>query len=248
VKLLIKRFFIALCFVSFGAFCMVGNLFFVPIFVLRLNRFSSVRNFARDLIYFSWKGFIWLIFVYGSVGAKFRVSGNLPRQGDHIIVANHPSLLDVVLFLSHFRRANCVVKASLLKNIFLFGAIRAAGYIPNTANEEMIERCVAALRGGENLIIFPEGTRTKERIEMHKGAFYIAVRAAESLKILCVKMSPKSLKKGDPWYDTPKVMMKYEIYERDAVDLGAFEPARPNPVRVRLLHKKVQEIYDKEDL
>lgn len=236
----------ALCFTSFGAICMFGNLFFVPIAVLRLNRFKFFQNLSRDLIYFSWRIFLWLIFLYGSVSAKYSVK-DLPKEGA-IIIANHPSLLDVVILLSHIRRANCVVKADLAKNIFLCGAIRAANYILNTANEEMLELSKNALRNGENLIIFPEGTRTKDKIFMQKGAFYIAINGAKELVALGIKMSPKSLKKGQSWYDTPKTTMKYEIGILQRLNLSEFENSKANPIRVRLLHEKMQNLYERQDL
>ena len=247
MKQLFKQITIALCFISFGVFCMFGNLFFVPVAVLRLNRFKPVENFCRDLTYVSWRIFLWLIFLYGSVSARFKDELNLPNGGA-VIIANHPSLLDVVILLSHIRRANCVVKAELAKNIFLFGAIKAANYILNTGNEEMLNLAKNALQNGQNLIIFPEGTRTKDKINMQKGAFYIAINGAKELIALSIKMSPKSLKKGQSWYDTPKTTMKYEIATLTRLDLGEFEKERANPIRVRLLHEKMQNLYEKEDL
>jgi 1-acyl-sn-glycerol-3-phosphate acyltransferase len=40
------------------------------------------------------------------------------------------------------------------------GVVWAAGYIPNDDPERFIEACVACLERGENLIVFPESTRT----------------------------------------------------------------------------------------
>ncbi len=76
-----------------------------------------------------------------------------------VIIANHPSLLDVVLLVARFKRANCIVKRDLANNIFLFGAIRASGYIVNKENEATLNESAAALNNGERLIIFPEGMK-----------------------------------------------------------------------------------------
>ena len=225
---------------------MFGNLFFVPIIVLRLNRFKVVENFARDLIYGAWRIFLYLIVFYGY--AKIDFKPKFSHKNGAIIIANHPSLLDVVLLLSHIRRANCIVKASLAKNIFLFGAIKSANYILNTENEKMLELSKIALQNGENLIIFPEGTRTKDKISMQKGAFYIAINYAKELMALSIKMSPKSLKKGQMWYDTPENKIEYEVDILENLDLNEFEKSRPNPLRVRLLHEKMQNLYERQDL
>nr|MBP3724236.1 1-acyl-sn-glycerol-3-phosphate acyltransferase [Campylobacter sp.] len=246
MKLLFRRICVALCFISFGVFCMIGNLFFVPIAVLKLNKFKPIENLCRDLIFIAWRIFLYLIVIYGYAKIDFRAK--LTSKNSSVIIANHPSLLDVVILLSHIRRANCVVKASLGRNIFLFGAIRAANYILNTQNEKMLNLASTALNNGENLIIFPEATRTKDRISMQKGAFYIAINSASNLIALSIKMSPKSLKKGQSWYDTPKDKIKYEVDILERLDLSEFEKSHPNPIRVRLLFEKMQNLYEKEDL
>ena len=106
----LKQIGIALSFSSFGALCMIGNLLFLPVALLRLNRIEVVRNFVRDFIMISWRIFLLLARLYGSIGVNWRCK--LPPSGT-LIIANHPSLLDVVIFLAHVRRANCVVKESL---------------------------------------------------------------------------------------------------------------------------------------
>ncbi|MBQ9876234.1 MAG: 1-acyl-sn-glycerol-3-phosphate acyltransferase [Campylobacter sp.] len=246
MKLLFRRVCVALCFASFGIICMIGNLFFIPVIILRLNQFKIVENFARDLVFVAWRVFLYLIVFYGYAKIDFRAK--FVCKDSTIVIANHPSLLDVVLLLSHIRRANCIVKASLAKNIFLFGAIKSANYILNTENEKMLELSKKALQNGENLIIFPEGTRTKDKICMQKGAFYIAINCAKELIALGIKMSPKSLKKGQSWYDTPQNKIKYEVDILENLDLSEFEKSRSNPIRVRLLHEKMQNLYERQDL
>lgn len=246
MKLLFRRVCVALCFASFGIICMVGNLFFIPVIILRLNKFKIIENIARDLVFVAWRVFLYLIVFYGY--AKIDFKAKFAPKSSTIVIANHPSLLDVVLLLSHIRRANCIVKASLAKNIFLFAAIKSANYILNTENEKMLELSKNALQNGENLIIFPEGTRTKDKICMQKGAFYIAINYAAVLVALSVKMSPKSLKKGQLWYDTPENKINYEVDILENLDLSEFEKFRSNPIRVRLLHKKMQNLYERQDL
>jgi hypothetical protein len=46
-----------------------------------------------------------------------------------MIIANHPSLIDVVFLIGLVRQANCVVKQSLWENPFTRGPVRA----PNTS-------------------------------------------------------------------------------------------------------------------
>ena len=77
-----------------------------------------------------------------------------------IEVAGHPSLLDVVLLISHFSNSNVPVKKDLLNNPSMKGQIIASGYIPNDESMEMLEEIDALFKSGQSLLIFPEGART----------------------------------------------------------------------------------------
>ena len=50
-----------------------------------------------------------------------------------IVVANHPTLIDIVLLISRMPQADCVVKRAAWRNPFLRWIVRPAGYIPETA-------------------------------------------------------------------------------------------------------------------
>lgn len=169
-----------------------------------------------------------------------KISSAKPSQ---IIISNHPSLLDVVLLLANIARINCVVKASLSKNIFLFGAIKASGYILNTANEELLQKSIDALKSGESLLIFPEGTRTKDKISFHKAASYIAIHGAKSLSAIFIKMHPKSLQKDSKWYNTPAQTLHYEISLENQIILDDFAKDKSDSLRVRALHEYLGNLY-----
>ena len=169
-----------------------------------------------------------------------KISSAKPSQ---IIISNHPSLLDVVLLLANIARINCVVKASLSKNIFLFGAIKASGYILNTANEELLQKSIDAIKSGESLLIFPEGTRTKDKISFHKAASYIAIHGAKSLSAVFIKMHPKSLQKDSKWYNTPAQTLRYEILLENQIILDDFAKDKSDSLRVRALHEYLGNLY-----
>lgn len=239
---------VGLCFVIFGLICLIGNLLFIPLILLRLHRFSLVQNLSRDIVCFSWRFFLWCAKILGVLSYEYSGfdDSRILAVNSRIFIANHPSLLDVVLIIAKIRRINCVVKSDLCKNPFLFAAIKASGYIPNTANESLLQNSLSVLKNGESLLIFPEGTRTKDSIIFHKAASYIAINAAQSLAMIFIKMHPRSLKKGEKWYHTPREKMKYSLILRDIWDLQHFAPNRLNPLRVRELHKNLSEIYKEE--
>ena len=72
-----------------------------------------------------------------------------------VIIANHPSLLDVIYILAFVRDTDCIVKAALQKS-WVAGIVKAL-YISNNVDFKIMEdECVEALNAGGNLIIFPE--------------------------------------------------------------------------------------------
>ena len=83
-----------------------------------------------------------------------------------IIVANHPTILDYVLTASMLPEMDCLVKASLRHNFFLKHVIRAADYMSNDGSLETLEEITRRLEAGENILIFPEGTRTRAGVPM----------------------------------------------------------------------------------
>lgn len=84
------------------------------------------------------------------------------RDSDRVIVAaNHPSLLDAVLIVSRLPNAICVMKSGLMDNLLLGSAARLAGYVCNDGALQMLRQSREALHEGAQLVMFPEGTRTR---------------------------------------------------------------------------------------
>lgn len=225
----------------FGSICMLGNCLFVPIVLLGAYKIKAIRYFSRDCVFYAWRVFVYVASIFKCIKVSYNIE-SAPMQS--IIIANHPSLLDIVLLVARFKRANCVVKRNLANNIFLCGAIRASGYIVNRENEITLNEANTALNDGECLIIFPEGTRSNEKIVFHKAAAYIAINAAKVVLPVFIKMSPRGLNKGDKWYRTPN--MCYEITSGEMLYLEQFHNERPKPIRARLLHESLRQIYKKE--
>lgn len=100
-----------------------------------------------------------------------------------LILANHRSFLDPILFVSLFARQKTIVKGDYFR-LPVFGRIlRASGYIPTLAEglfaaemASQIKGMGAYLAAGGNLFVFPEGTRSRDgRLgPFDKGAFKIA--------------------------------------------------------------------------
>ncbi len=131
-----------------------------------------------------------------------------------VIVANHPSLLDVVYMFAFIRDANCIVKAGLKKS--LVSMIVKNLYILNNTDFEIMQKdCVQALHEGGNLVIFPEGTRTPRHgtNQYKKGAARIALAAGANVQPVHIGGNDKyGLGKGESMLlVNPQERYKYEF-------------------------------------
>jgi 1-acyl-sn-glycerol-3-phosphate acyltransferase len=101
-----------------------------------------------------------------------------------IFVSNHVSWYDVLVLLAHLPRYSFVAKAELFR-VPLFGAAaRAVGTIPierenRRAAFQSYEEAAVRIRGGRNVVVFPEGTRGTgyELRPFKKGPFVLAIAA-----------------------------------------------------------------------
>jgi 1-acyl-sn-glycerol-3-phosphate acyltransferase len=121
-------------------------------------------------------------------------------NGGHslLLVANHPSMIDVFLILSRVRRATCLMKASIGSNVFLGVGAYLAGYVSNRRTDRMLRDAVAAVRGGDMLLVFPEGTRTicQPVNPLKPGFALIAKRAQAPLQQILLRTNSPYLSKG----------------------------------------------------
>ena len=96
----------------------------------------------------------------------------LRGDGGIIIAPNHPTMLDAVMIISRLPRVVCISKAELWDNPLLGGGMRLAGYIRNDTPVKLTKLAVAKLQQGQQLLLFPEGTRTTDwPVNTFRGGF-----------------------------------------------------------------------------
>lgn len=133
------------------------------------------------------------------------------HQPGQLIIANHPSLLDVV-FLMGLADASCVVKDSLWRNPFTAMAVRAANYVSNS-DPDLFNRCLDTFKVGHSLIIFPEGTRTEpgQPMVFHRGPSNLALSAGMAITPVVIRCEPATLLKNQQWYEISAQPPHYTI-------------------------------------
>jgi 1-acyl-sn-glycerol-3-phosphate acyltransferase len=237
----------ALGFALFGLGALFLRLVVFP--AQRLLIADAARRHARSRAIIAWTfyRFVRLLVRMGVLTYEFRGIERLGRPAQ-MIVANHPSLLDVLFLIAHVPTANCVVKHGLVRNPFTSGPVRNAGYISNDDGMEMLDRAARALRAGETLIVFPEGTRTPVNAtpQFHRGACAIAQRGARLITPVVITMNTRSLAKGEPWYRIPDRRMHYVLQVGPDIDPCQWTERYPAPIAGRRMNDYLHDYFRTE--
>jgi 1-acyl-sn-glycerol-3-phosphate acyltransferase len=140
-----------------------------------------------------------------------------PRRADartpgpsFVIVANHPTLVDVAALSAVFGRMTCVAKTPVFRAPFVGGIVRSCAYLDGGSGDafagaRVVTQALDRLASDMPVAVFPEGTRSPPA-GLHpfkRGAFEIACRANVPVLPILIRCEPAALGKGRAWYDIP---------------------------------------------
>lgn len=211
--------------ISFAAFGIGGLMLWAIVFpILSLAVKDPVRqsHMARKTIHNAFRFFIGLMKALGVLSYEVHGLDKLNRPG-LLILANHPTLIDVVFLISFIPKADCVIKAALIHNPFTRGPVLAAGFIRNNMGPLMLDDCIASVRQGNHLIIFPEGTRTTpgQPLKLQRGAANIAVRGNFPITPVVIDCQPSTLTKDKAWWQIPSQRPHFRLAVQDDLPTAA---------------------------
>ena len=200
--------------VGFGLFGIGGVLLSLTVFPLMYVLPISARKkerISRLSISKVWRGYVAILRWLGLISYEFHNVEAL-TEPNQLIIANHPSLLDVVFIIGLTGDASCIVKASLWKNPFTGFAVRAANYVSN-GESRLFALCIEMLAAGQSLIVFPEGTRTKpgEPLSFHRGPSNLALSSGLPITPVVILCEPATLVKNRQWYEVSDEPAHYTI-------------------------------------
>lgn len=170
--------------------------------------FLRSREAAHRLVRALWRA---LIRVSVSAGLIAVDDSRLRKVHGRIIVANHPSLIDVVLLTALLPDVYSIAKSELTRNVFIGRIVRKV-MIPN--DESVMERASEVLSHGGNVLIFPEGTRTPidgMRGKLKRGAAQLAIRISAPVSPVRIEISRRILAKGQPISDMGDETVLYRL-------------------------------------
>jgi 1-acyl-sn-glycerol-3-phosphate acyltransferase len=116
-------------------------------------RFAEMALIPPMVVWFRW---------------RFEGLSNVPRDGAVLVAANHISHFDPLahafLLEKAGRRPRFLAKSELYKNRLLRRVLRGAGQIPvrrGSGESAPVDTAMSSLREGEVVVVYPEGTVTK---------------------------------------------------------------------------------------
>ncbi|WP_342261977.1 lysophospholipid acyltransferase family protein [Alphaproteobacteria bacterium endosymbiont of Tiliacea citrago] len=160
---------------------------------------------------------------------KVKVYGELPKNA--IIAPQHQSLLEIIAITVYVEKPIFVFQKNLVFIPFLGHFIKSIGMIPvdrSKFNPEWLNLAIYALKSNQNLVIFPEGTRTKfdEVVPFKMGVFKLA-------RLMNKKIIPVYIDTGLFW-------PKWCLFKKPGTAIIVFgHPIEPDPILLRKALKKL---------
>lgn len=186
-----------------------------PFLRLTLPR-GRAERFGRSLLHRAFRVFVRYLRVTGLVHADLDSLRPLRDLKEPVIIApNHTSLWDAVFVIACLPQPICIMKESILRNPFLGGGARLAGYISNGRSSRLVRDAAEALSRGGQLLLFPEGTRTRHDarwINPLKGGCALVARRAKAPVIpVFIRSNTRFLEKGWPLWKRPDFPIRISI-------------------------------------
>lgn len=232
-----------------------GYAFFgVGALIMGVIAFGLIRLVTRDplktkqriqlTIHKGFAGFVWYMKFVGIIAIKYEGIEKLKQDKGVIVIANHPSLIDVVIIIGLIPNADCIVKEALWSNFFIKWIVKAA-YIPNIDSERLLGDCSKALHDGGNLVVFPEGTRSEvgQPLKFKRGTANIVIGTGAKIRPIQVHCWPEFLSKRLKWYQIPKKKANFLIKVDDRIHADPILEGVKPTMKSRVLTRYLEEFY-----
>lgn len=145
-----------------------------------------------------------------------------------VMIANHPTLIDMAALMAVRPRICCVAKTELFRSVLVGPLLRHCGHIESAATGSMegatvMQQALEKLEKGQSILIFPEGTRSPAfgLNRFKAGVFEIARRASVPIVPILITCEPPTLQKGLQWHALPKQTALYEIRQLPTLHAAA---------------------------
>jgi 1-acyl-sn-glycerol-3-phosphate acyltransferase len=210
----------------------------LPFYVVAVVVFAVTWPFDRRRVVLHLYSCFWAaVYLYCNPIWHLKVEGRskLPWRGPAVLVANHASLIDILVLFALFRPFKWVSKASNFRLPFIGWNMTLNDYVPLVRGSKesivkMMADCKRHLSRGSPVLIFPEGTRTRDGnlLPFKEGAFRLAAEVGCPLIPIAVHATGDCLPKHG-FVLRQRMHARVEIL--DPIDTGG--PGKSDPEVLR---------------
>lgn len=177
---------------------------------LRKSGLSGRRRRVQQLIHRVAK---FVMITHGIPGVKYKERADClaDLKKPSVIVCNHISALDMLCKLCITPNIIFLTKDWVRDNLFFGFIVRCAGYPSSSEGiEAIIPELKEQMEQGNNIVIYPEGTRSKDGSigRYHQGAFVIAEKLGASITPAVIYGTNRILRKRSLWINKGEVELR----------------------------------------
>jgi 1-acyl-sn-glycerol-3-phosphate acyltransferase len=208
--------------------------------VVRAGRYQS-------LVQLAFRAFLAMLRILRIIELEIDDPAALRNSKGAIVVANHPTLIDVVLLSALIPRAQCIVKRELWDSPFLGRLMRGCDYIPgDLESEAMVAACRTALADGRSLIIFPEGTRSRPGVplQFRRGFAHIATLLEADIQLVTISCHPPTLAKHEPWWSIPPQRPRFRVSPAGWIGANSWQRDVHRSLAARRIVRQLERFYN----
>lgn len=235
---------LAYIFAVFGLGSLIMGLIVFPIIKFIYKDESSVLIHQSMAIERSWDFFLKKFLIgLGTIKVNVKDIARLKNIKNSIIVATHPSYIDVLIILSMIPRTTCFVAPRIINNKFFRNIVKSMFIVSGKEPEEIAKDAKKMLDNGFNILIFPTGTRhsATSHPKIKKGASYIALSTKTNIETLKMTTTAPFLGVGQPFYDATEKPVEYDIEALETINIKDYLD-KDEVLAKKELTKKIEEI------
>lgn len=228
----------------------LGSLFLITavfplifLFAHPAARCGRALRYATHLTFKAMNGIMW-----GLGLTKVRISREdrkrLKGLSSTIVVANHPSLIDITILIGYLPQADCIVNAKLFERPIVKYVVRRLFVANSLEFGEILAATERSLDEGNCLVIFPEGSRTRPGVtpKIKRGSAHIALGTGRPVLPIRIEANDmRGLRKGDPfWRINRKGRYSFALSVQSPIEPGRYASLE-QPIAAR---KMAADIYE----
>lgn len=229
---------------------MVLKLFFIaPIWVFQIYLYGRSDKYSEEKRFLLLKKITTRVNKAGRVKIETHGLENIPKENGFIMFPNHQGLFDVLSFLESCPRPFSVIMKKEVTNVFLvkqvFEILKAKAMDRDDVRQSMkvIMEVAGEVAGGRNYIIFPEGTRSRDKnnlLVFKGGSFKSAIKAKCPILPVALIDSYKAFDTNSIKKVTVKILYLEPLYYQEYQNMKSTEIAQ-------IVRNRIQETIKKHE-